>query len=200
MKCKIPKLSRPLFYLITGIALVVLIFCLGAYFAVSSAKKQAEEAEIFTVSTLQKVINTSELSTYTAVYNGIAQVMNENNPEETDYYVAYEAKVNAGIDFQEIEITSDSDTNTIYVTLPEVYITDVNVDVSSLDFLFYNDKANTSTVSAQALKACEADVRAESEQQESIFLLAKQNAENVINALASPILEQSDIPYTLHFE
>ncbi len=200
MKCKIPKLSQPLFYLITGIALVVLIFCLGAYFAVSSAKKQAEEAEIFTVSTLQKVINTSELSTYTAVYNGIAQVMNEDNPEETDYYVAYEAKVNAGIDFQEIEITSDSDTNTIYVTLPEVHITNVDVDVSSLDFLFYNDKANTSTVSAQALKECEADVRAESEQQESIFLLAKQNAKNVITALASPILGQSDIPYTLVVE
>lgn len=33
--------------------------------------------EIVTVSALEKIVNVSELSTFTAVYNGIAQVMDE---------------------------------------------------------------------------------------------------------------------------
>ena len=86
--------------------------------------------------TLEKIINVSELSTFTAVYNGIAQVMNEEKTEEIDYYVSYEVKVNERIDFDKITIVVDDTQKKINITLPEVYITDINVDIGSLHYNF----------------------------------------------------------------
>lgn len=180
--------------IIVAVALVLIIFILAAF---TLAGKDKPEPEIITVSTLEKIINVSELSTFTAVYNGIAQVMNSEKPEKTDYYVSYEARVDAGIDFEKVAISVDNEAKLITVNIPEVYITDINVDITSLDFIFMNDKANTSTVTQGAFKACEADVQAESAQNEAIYDLAKQNAINVLTALINPIVEQLDTEYTL---
>lgn len=38
---------------------------------------------------------------------------------------------------------------TIIMTIPEVQITDINVDITSLDYMFEDKKANTNTVSQQ---------------------------------------------------
>ncbi len=176
------------------------VVVLGVFLWTSYVKKKTEKAEVVTVSTLQKIINVSQLSTFTAVYNGIAKVMNENKPEEIDYYVSYEAKINAGIDFEKVEIELDEKTKIIYLTIPEVYITDINVDIGSMDFIFYNEDANKSTISQAAYKACEADVQQESKKQESILELARQNAENILTALIDPILEQMSPEFSLVVE
>lgn len=162
-----------------------------------SSETEETEAEVVTVANLKQILNVSELSTYTAIYNGIAEVENEDDPESLDYYVTYEAQVNAGINFSEIEIVIDDEEKVIKVTLPEVRITDVSVDIGTLDFIFKNDKANTSTVSQEAYKVCEADVKAESETQKAIYELAKQNAVNICTALVKPLIEQQKPEYTL---
>lgn len=179
---------------------VVLISIAGFAIVPKVIGNQDDKKDVITVLTLEKIIKVSELSTFTAVYNGIAQVMNEEKPDEIDYHVSYEAKVNAGIDFDKITIVIDDTEKTINITLPEVYITDINVDIASLDYIFLNDKANVSTSSQKAFKACEADVRTESEQQKAIFELATQNAKNILTALTRPIIEQLDAEYTLVIE
>ena len=176
-------------------AAAVLCTALFLFFRLTGNKE--EEPEVITVASLEKIINVSELSTFTAVYNGIATVNNEKKPEKIDYYVAYEARVEAGIDFEKIKISVDNEAKTINIKIPDVYITEIIVDIASLDFIFINDKANTSTVSQQAFKACEADVQAESEQQAKIYELAKQNAINILTALTKPIVEQLDAEYKL---
>lgn len=190
--------GKKLIAVVAGIVLVALVLGILLFPQILSGSKP--EAEVITVSTLEKIINVSELSTFTAVYNGIAQVMNEKKPEEPDYYVSYEAKVYAGIDFEKIGISVDSEAKSININIPEVYITEVNVDISSLDFIFYNTEANTSTVTQEAFKACEEDVQRESGQQAAIFELAQQNAKNVLTALTRPIVEQLDSEYTLVIE
>ena len=179
---------------------VVLISIAGFAIVPKVIGNQDDKKGVITVLTLEKIIKVSELSTFTAVYNGIAQVMNEEKTDEIDYHVSYEAKVNAGIDFDKITIVIDDTEKTINITLPEVYITDINVDIASLDYIFLNDKANVSTSSQKAFKACEADVRTESEQQKAIFELATQNAKNILTALTRPIIEQLDAEYTLIIE
>lgn len=179
---------------------VVLISIVGFAIVPQVFGNQDDKKDVITVLTLEKIIKVSELSTFTAVYNGIAQVMNEEKTDEIDYYVSYEAKVNAGIDFDKIAISIDDREKTINITLPEVYITDINVDIASLDYIFLNDKANVSTSSQRAFKACEVDVRTESEQQKAIFELATQNAKNILTALTRPIIEQLDAEYTLEIE
>lgn len=64
------------------------------------------------------------------------------------------------------------------------------MDIASLDFMFLNNSANTSTVTEEAYKACKLDVESEAADQQAIYDLAKQNAESVIKALVQPILEQ----------
>lgn len=155
------------------------------------------KTEIISRSTLEKVINVSDLSTFEAIYNGIAVVTNEEKPENIDYYVSYEAKVKAGIDFEQVKLEVNEAEKIITVTLPEVKITDVNVDIASLDYIFMNKRANTETVSAQAYKKCIDDVTKESNSTTAIYELAKQNARNIVEALIKPFVEQLDGKYEL---
>lgn len=183
-----------------GALVLVIVVLVMAFIVIPTARNSKKQAQVITVSTLQEIIDVSELSTFTAVYNGIAQVMNQDNPESVDYYVAYEAKVNAGIDFEQVGIDLDEEAKTIRITMPPVELTDVNVDISSLDFIFYNQKLNTSTVTETAYKACEADVEKESQEQQAIYDLAEQNAKNILTALVKPIVDQAETEYTLVVE
>lgn len=158
---------------------------------------QKKKTEILTISELKKIINISELSTFQAVYNGIANVMNEKKSDQVDYYVSYEAKIYAGFDLDKVKIIKDEEAKKITVTIPEIKITDVVVDIASLDYMFQNNKANTNTVSEQAYKACIADVTSESKKESRIYDLAKQNAKNIMEALISPFIKQLDSDYKL---
>lgn len=103
---------------------------------------------VITKSTLTEMINISDLSTYEAIYNGVATMKNTENQEQVDYYVSYEATVKAGINFEELEINVDQDKKIVTVNLPEIKITDTTVDISSLEYIFMNNEANTETVSS----------------------------------------------------
>ncbi len=184
------------------IVAVVLGVCLIICFAmicmnVFGKKPQEEKKEIITESTLEKIINVSELSTYEAVYNGVLEVMNEKKPEKVDYYVYYEARVKAGINIEEIEIDVNNESKLIRVSLPEVYITDTEVKMESLEFMFHNDKADTETVAQEAYKKCIEDVKKESASENTIYELAESNARNFVEALINPFVQQLDSEYVL---
>lgn len=184
--------------IILAIALVVIVIVV---LTISITSRQSKsEPEIISKSTLEKIIGVSDLSTFEAVYNGIAKVMNEDKPEKIDYYVSYDAKVKAGIDFGKVDITVDNENKVIKVKLPQIEITDVNVDIASLDYLFENEKANTLTVSEEAYKKCIEDATSESNSEEAIYDLAKQNAHNIIEALISPFVEQLNDEYQLQID
>ena len=183
-----------------GALILVIVVLVVVFIVVPAARNSKKQAEVLTVSTLEKIIDVSELSTFTAVYNGIAQVVDEENPGSVDYYVSYEAKVNAGINFDEVGIEMEEESQTIRITVPPVELTEVNVDISSLDFIFYDKSLNTSAVTETAFKACEEDVEKESQEQEAIYELAQQNAKNVLTALVKPIVDQLDTEYSLVVE
>lgn len=52
-------------------------------------------------------------------------------------------------------------------------------------------------MSQAAYRACERDAKQESEGEQAIFTLARQNAENILRALITPFVEQLDEGYTL---
>ena len=184
-------------YAIVVAIVIVVIICISL---ISSATSRKSGPEIITKSTLEKIIDVSDLSTFQAVYNGIAKVMNEKNPEKVDYYVSYDAKVKAGIDFEKVDISVEHEEKTITVKLPEIEIKDVNVDITTLDYIFENEKADTATVSQEAYKKCIEDVTNESENTEAIYELAEQNARNIVEALIKPFVEQLDEEYQLQID
>ena len=181
-------------------AVVILVAIAAVAVLLQTSGREEPQPQVFNKPTLERIINVSELSTFTAVYNGIARVANEKKPEKIDYYVSYEATVNAGIDFQKVEISMDEEQKTITLKVQEAHITNQSVEMSSLDFIFLNQKADKSGVTEAAYKACEEDVRQESEQQTAICELAKQNAENVLKALTKPIVDQLGDGYQLVIE
>ena len=72
--------------------------------------------------------------------------------------------------------------------------------MSSLDFIFLNQKGRQIGVTEVAYKACEEDVRQESEQQSAICELAKQKCRKMLRALTRPIVNQLGEGYQLEIE
>lgn len=195
---KIRKLAANKIKFYTVLIAVILIAIIILRFAVFRPKNT--EAEIISKSSLEKIIKVSDLSTYEAVYNGVAKVMNEQNPENVDYYVSYDARIKAGIDFEKVEVDVDHDQKVITVKLPEIEIQEVNVDIASLDYIFINNTANTATVSEEAYKKCKEDAIEESKTKNAIYDIAEQNLQNIIEALISPFVEQLDSEYQLQID
>ena len=183
----------------TGIIAIVILALLGIFLFSGNFSKEKKK-EIITKSTIEKIINVSELSTFEAVYNGITEVMNETDPEMIDYYVYYESKVKAGIDFEKVKVNIDDNEKKISIIIPEIKINDINVDITSLDYMFENEKANTENVSQQAYKAAIEDATNESSSEDAIYELAEQNAKNIVEALVSPFVKQLDAEYKLEIE
>ena len=190
---KIRKLAANKIKFYTVLIAVILIAIIILRFAVFRPKNT--EAEIISKSSLEKIIKVSDLSTYEAVYNGVARVMNEQNAENVDDYVSYDARIKAGID-----VDVDHDQKVITVKLPEIEIQDVNVDIASLDYIFINNTANTATVSEEAYKKCKEDAIEESKTKNAIYDIAEQNLQNIIEALISPFVEQLDSEYQLQID
>lgn len=165
-----------------------------------SSEREPEGAEVITESALYQIINISDLSTYQCVYNDVCVVPGAEGDGGPAYYCAYEAKVSAGIDFEKVTVGIDREQKMITISIPEVEITDVNVDISSLDYMFEDDSVNTTKVSAEAYQACIADVEQKSAGEEKIYELAQQNAENIIKALVNPFVAQLDSEYVLEIE
>lgn len=189
--------SKALLNVTAAVILFVVVLLLGIFGGMQLVTFKDSKAEVITVSTLSKIVNISELSTYRTEYNGVATSIDQKFPDKVDYYVAYQATVEAGIDFSQTKIAVDSKNKTVVITLPEVTITDATVDPSTLDYIFVDKKAETASVSEQALKLCEADVAQETKSQDGILKLARQNALNVVEALTRPLVTQSDPDYTL---
>ncbi len=161
-------------WLIKAFSLLILVALIG--FGIWAFNNPGNKAEIITKSTLEKIVNISELSTYQAVYNGIGISHNEENKDVIDYYVAYEAKVYAGFNVKDVRVSSNEVTKKITVIIPEIAISDVNVDFASMEFIFQTKKAKSSTVSAEAYKLCEADALEESASKVEILEMAQENA------------------------
>lgn len=179
-----------------GLCAAVLLLALVGIWVVPSVLHRSE-LTITSEAYLKEIINISKLSTYEAVYNGVLRVPNEKNPDKIDYYVAYESKVKAGIDFENIKVSVDDKEKVVFITLPEVEITDVDVDEKSLDYIFENDKANTETVFTEAYKKCKEDAVTKVNEEQAICELAEESAKNTIKALVFPLIEQQGDGYQL---
>ena len=178
---------------ITAVILVIVITS-------SKAKEKGPgPQQVDTISSLEKVVKNSSLSTYEVIYNGVATVYNEKKPEEVDYYVAYTATVKAGFDFKEIEISKDDEKKEIVVTLPPVQLYEPKVKIEELDYIVVGKKVKTETISADAYKNCKADVDKRTRNQSEIYDGAKENGERLIKGLITPFIDNLDEKYTVKF-
>ena len=190
-----PKINLHLIIPIIALALVVLVVAL-----LFTQRNSTNSPQIVSQTFLQEIVATSKMSTYEAVYNGVAHVSSDENPEEILYHVSYNGTIKAGFDFSKVNIQIDHQNKQVLVTLPIAKITQTSVDITSMDFIFLEEKANTEAVSQQAYAACVKDLTRESVEQPAIRQLARQNAENAILALIDPFVAQLGDEYAVKFE
>lgn len=188
------KISLPI------LAIVLVLILIFGGFSIFSKSKKENKAQIVTISTLEKVIDISNISTFETIYNGVVRVYNEKNTDKIDYYISYESKVQSGFDIKKVKVEMDEEKKSIIVTLPKIELTDVTVDISSLDYIFMNEKAKNDEAYAGAYKKCVEDAKEKVKSQNQVADLAKENAVNFIKAVTEPFVEQLGDDYKLVIE
>jgi hypothetical protein len=154
------------------------------------------EGEVTTIteSEIQDVFKISDLQTSDYIYNGIKEVYDEEG-KILKYYVAYEGKITAGIDFENIKIEVNNDTKEINITVPDAVIQDCVVTAGTMEYIFTDDKYDDENVLKEAYDICQKDLESKANNEGKILDLAKENAIQVVEALVSPWVEQIDSEY-----
>ena len=116
-----------------------------------------ETVTTVTKSSLEKILEISDLSTLDFTYNSITDVKDQDK-KNVKYHVAYEGTVTAGIDLQKVDISVNEDSHKIVITVPDATVQNTNVDMGGMDFIFEKKKYDTETVSQEAYKACLKDL------------------------------------------
>ena len=190
------------------VILAVVVILVGAGYKLAKqlgwfGLKPKVETTILTSSQLEQVLQIDDLSVCAITYNGVAEVPQKKHPTKVAYYVSYEAEVKASINMSDIDVQIDDDdisegqVKKIIVTLPQMQVKQINVDMASLDYMFVKKNANTSDVSEEAYAACIADAGSECRENEEFLQMAKENCENTVRALLMPIIENQNEMYEL---
>lgn len=156
------------------------------------------EGEVKTISEgeIREVFEISELQTADYIYNAITEVYDEDG-KNIKYYVAYEGKVTAGIDFSGIGIEISED-NVINISVPDVLIQDAIVTAGTMEYIFEKEKYNNENVFKEAYDICQKDLNARVEDDTKLLDMAKENARQVVEALIVPWVQQIDSKYVIN--
>lgn len=186
--------SRKFLFAKITVPFLIIVVVLGIWFLVSS--RNEGRVTTITQSSLEKMLETNDLSTLEYTYNGITTVYTQDG-KTPKYYVAYEGVVTAGIDITKINVHTDQDKKVITITIPDPSVQKVSVDMGSLDFIFEKKKYETETVSQEAYKKSMKDLKNKAEKEEQLLSMAKENAVSSIKALIEPWVKQLDDGYTV---
>lgn len=160
-----------------------------------------EEGKVTTISeaSLKKVFEINELSTADYTYNAVARAYNWDN-SEVRYYVAYEGRIKAGIDFSKIKIDIDEEEKLITLTIPEIEFQEITVDPGTLEYIFKDKGSETENIHQEAFTLCQQDLNERAAQEEDFLLLARSNAASVVEALVTPWISQLEDSYTVDIQ
>ncbi len=188
------KLTKKIMLFVGGIIIIILI--IGFMKAHNENK-----LTITTKSSLEKIMEINKLSTIEYTYNAIVTKYKNDEVKEdnVEYYVAYNGKVTAGIDFNEINIDVDYKEKKIYVTLPNVEIHETNVDMGTLDYIHEKNVPEKDSISQEAYKLCKNDLRERAQNETELLSNAEENAKSAIEALLKPWVESVDKEFQIEF-
>ena len=175
-RIKIPVVWLPF---IIGVILLALVSSLklNGFF-------EKEEPEIITNSTLTSTVDVSELSTAEFIYNGIAQIPESEDSDTVKCSVRYKATVKASINMKEISFDIDQEEKTVKPSLPGISLKATLDNQEGLSFIPENSKIDLQ----EAMAACEKDVTQEAGENKELYKSAKENLQDVIEALTYPVL------------
>lgn len=150
---------------------------------------------VFSEAALEKVVEINDMSTIEYSYNAIVTAYTEEGREK--YHVAYEGLVKAGIDFDKITFDVKEEEKVLRITLPEVEIQRIDVDMGTLDYIFVKSVYETATVSEEAYKLSLADLEQRVNEEQLLFDTARENAITSLKGLLQPWVDSGE--YQIEF-
>lgn len=198
---KYKKYQKPVIIVLLAAIILIIVFMNSGHEGLISKAKNAiigEEGTVSTISkaSLDKVFEISELSTADYTYNAIATAY-ENDGRTVKYYVAYQGRVKAGIDFSKINIDIKEEEKIISIILPEIEFQEKTVDPGTLKYIFADKKNETENVYQEAFALCKKDLDERTNLEEDLLVLAQENAKAVVEALVMPWVQQVNDEYIL---
>ncbi|MGN1467609.1 MAG: DUF4230 domain-containing protein [Ruminococcus sp.] len=111
---------------------IVAIASVTVFFIVNNNR----EAKVDTTYLNSLVSKSSELTTAKLNYTGMTKYTDEGIDviNKADFTMVYKATVRAGINVDDVEVTSDDEKKIIYVSIPKATIQDVKVDTNSIQY------------------------------------------------------------------
>lgn len=140
---------------------------------------------VITASRLEEAINIEQLSTAEFVYNGVAEKHDDEQPEEVECYIAYNANVKVGIQMDEVSFNINEEQKTVAPVLPEIEVNIATLDEESISYIPKDPDLSLKEI----ITLCKEDAMSEANNSEKLYRTAEENLQSVIEALLSPILE-----------
>lgn len=171
---------------IVTVAVVAIVAAAVSLFGPTVINKIRKD-NVITSSQLEKAIDINELSTAEFIYNGVAEKYRDDNPEEVECYIAYDANVKVGIRMEDVKFNIDKEQKTVTPVLPDIK---VNVAILNEESISYIPK-NPDLSLKEVITLCKEDAMSEANNSETLYQTAEENLRAVIEALLSPILDDA---------
>ena len=180
----IQTIAKTIFFLILIVGIV-----LATMYRFHVFEKGEERFNV--VTSLEDVIDISELSTANFTYNGIAQAYKDEEKTKVNCNIRYEAEVKAGIDMSKVIFETDEEAKTVKVKLPQIKLNSFIDGDSSISFI----PSDANIDLKEAIDICEKDALDEASSSEELLSAAEENLKSTIEALLLPILKEKE--YTI---
>lgn len=156
-------------------------------------------------STLEKVVEKSDLETVTITYNVIAKKCKDeencdkksNNISDFQYVVSCKGSIAAGIDFQKIKVDVDEKDKKVIVKVPDATIID-EPNIHSIKFLNGNELSASELPNAR--KLCQETVKEKSELDQKLIPAAKEQSRVVLEEFYNQWIKAYDSSYHVVIE
>lgn len=166
------------------------LFAVGYLFV---SRQLSNGAVITASSALTDVLEIDELSTAEFIYNGIAEVYEEKNPEKIRFYVCYNSTVKVGINLEQVKLQEiNEQKKTVRISIPAIEIMgEPVIDHNRLSCMtpgvFSSFSPNDYDFKV-AYEACLKDAEKEAASSRELFETAEENLKTTLQALLDPVV------------
>lgn len=160
--------------------------------------------EVKVKSSLDKLVEKSDLETVNFTYNVIAKKCKDeekcdkksNNIDDFEYVLSCKGTITSGIDFKNVNVKVDKKNKKLLVKMPEAVITDNNV----ISLKFLNGEDIPASELANARRLCEETIEEKSKKDDELLPAAREQAEVVLKSFYEQWLKAFDKDYKVEIK
>lgn len=184
---------------IKGFLIIIIVILVGVILILTNKESQIE---IKVKSTLEKVVEKSDLETVNIIYNVIAKKCKDetkcdkssNNIDDFEYVVSCKGTITAGIDFKKVKVDVNKKDKKLIVEMPEATIKG-EPNIGSIKFL-NGDEVPASEL-PNARKLCQETTIEKSEADGKLIPAAKEQARLVLEEFYKQWIKAYDSSYVV---